>query len=331
MEKTLDKKEFRKYRWESIHNLLRYIRLTPSMIIGIIIVGFYAALTLLDIFYPEYLGVTNAGTLLSFANISKLSTAQPLPPSLNAGWQYILGTTSYGLPIVPVMFASIGTDVKFAFVVVVISALVGTFAGAFSATYSRRVDLIFMRFTDVFLSFPAIIVVIIYSSIRGWDYTNISIGIMIIWWTIYARVARSAALPLKQSAFVEAAIASGCSRLQLMRRHVFPNILSFIFVQMTLDVGMVISIFATVNFVFSSLNVSNAFVPEIGNMIVGFPEAGVIINFLVYEGNPISSTIMLVSGIWWPVVMPGLFLILFIIGINLFGNGIRDYIKPRNR
>lgn len=328
---TEKRTQIRAYRYENIRIFLKYVRVRPSMLLGIILTCIYVAIALLDIFYPRYLGVTSAGTLWSFTNLSLTSTVTPTPPTLANGWENIFGTTSYGLPIFPVMLAAIATDIKYSFLVVSVSAILGTFAGIFSAIFSRRTDLIFMRMTDIFLSFPAIIVVIIFASIEGWSYLNISYGILLIWWTTYARVARGATLPLRRSTFVEAAIASGCSRFQLIRKHIFPNVMSLIFVQITLDIGMVISIFATVNFLFSSLNITNAFVPEIGNMMVGFPEAGVIVNPNFYASFPVSSSLLLISGTWWPIVIPGLFLIIFIVGMNLMGNGLRDFVNPRNR
>lgn len=308
-----------------------YLKSRPSMFAGLIITSFYATLAILDLVYPEYIGVPNAFTLLSFGMHSGLVSGLPTPPTISDGWEYLLGTTSYGMPILPVMFASIASDLGYSMFVIIISATLGTFLGIFSVSYGRKTDLLFMRFTDVFLSFPAIVMVIIYASIRGWTYLNISIGILIIWWTTYARLSRSVTLPLKREPFVEAAKAAGCSRSQLLFKHLLPNVMSFIFVQITLDVGMIVSIFATVNYLFSDLNVTNAFLPEIGNMMVGFPEAGALLFNSSFGVVNISTGLWLVSGIWWPIIMPGVFLIIFIMGINLFGSGLRDYVNPKNR
>lgn len=319
------------YRIHWFLDLWKYTRARPAMLIGLFITIFYAAITILDYVYPQYIGVNNAGSILSFGNLTQTYRDTPIPPTLSEGWKYYLGTTSYGLPILPLMFASIATDIKYAVFVVALSASVGTFAGISSVSYGRRTDLLFMRFTDVFLSFPAIIMVIIYSSIRGWNYLDISIGILIIWWTTYARISRSVALPLKNEPFIEAGKAAGCSRMQLTVKHLLPNVMSFIFVQVTLDIGMVVSVFATVSYLFSTLNVTNAFIPEIGNMMVGFPEAGVLIFTTIFGSYTVNTTVWLVTGIWWPIVIPGSFLIIFILGVNLLGNGLRDYVNPKNR
>ena len=319
------------YRAETVRSFIRYLRSRPATMIGLTIVLGYAAIALLDVIFPEYLGVSNAGTLWSFSNLSTSALLRPSPPTFAHGWWYLFGTTFYGLPIFPVMLASVATDLKYSFLVVFVSALIGTFAGAFSASFGKTADLLFMRGADVFLSFPAIIVVILFASSFGWNYLNISIGIIIVWWTVYARISRGATLPLREATFIEAGVASGCSEWRLLRRHIFPNIMSLIFVQMTLDIGLVISIFAAVNFLFSPLNVVDAFVPEIGNLMVGFPEAGVIIFPRLFANNQTGTGILLISGTWWPIVIPGLFLVLFIIGLNLLGIGLRDFVSPKNR
>lgn len=319
------------YRTDVIRPFTRYLRRRPATLVGLLITLSYVSFAILDVVLPQYLGVTNAGTLWSFSNLSAQYKAQPIPPQLDKGWWYLFGTTFYGIPIFPVMLASISTDIKYSLMVVVVSAFVGTIAGSFSATIRRNGDLLFMRVTDVFLSFPSIIIVILFDSIEGWSYLNISIGIMLVWWTTYARIARASTLPIRNSAFIESAVASGCSEWRLLRKHVLPNIMSLVFVQMTLDVGLVISIFATVNFLFSSLNVANAFVPEIGNLMVGFPEVGALITNPLFTGSSVNTGILLLGGVWWPIVIPGLFFVVFVLGLDLMGSGLRDFVNPKNR
>lgn len=310
---------------------LAFLKRRPSALIGLCLSIGFLAITLLDLFLPQYLGVANAQNLHSFSDLSAHYRAQPTPPTLDNGWRYLFGTTYLGLPILPVMLASIATDIVYSFFIVFSSMIVGMLIGVFSSFTSRRSDLLVMRGADVFLSFPAILVVMLFSSSEGWSYLNISIGVIVIWWTTYTRIARSSTLPLKYSNYVEAGIASGCSKIRAVFSHIVPNIFGGILVQMTLDIGMVVSIFATVNFLFSPLNTANAFIPEIGNMMVGFPEAAVITEPTYWSQGPPSASILLASGIWWPMIIPGLFLILFIIAINLAGDGIRDYLNPLTR
>lgn len=311
--------------------LVRYLIRHPSALLGVIATLFFLVLAFLDFFFPYYLGVSNAQNLHSFSNLLTNYKKPPQPPSISKGLEYLFGTTYLGLPMLPVIFASIGTDIEYSFFIVFTSMIVGTLVGVVAAFFGSKTDLLAMRGADIFLSFPAILIVILYSSAEGWNYINISIGIIIIWWTSYARISRSATLPLKNANFVEASISSGCSKTRVIFTHIIPNIASEILVQMTLDLGMVISIFATVNFLFSGLNVTDAFLPEIGNMMVGFPEAAVITAPNYWGGGPPSASFLLAVGIWWPIVIPGLFLILFVISVNLAGDGLRDYINPLTR
>lgn len=301
------------------------------MIVGLVITLAFIVIAILDFVFPQYLGVSNALTIKSFSNLSLYYRTQPQPPTLDRGWEYLFGTTFYGLPILPVFLASVATDVEYSFFIVAVASSIGVMIGVFSAFVGKRSDMLVMRGTDIFLSFPAIVVVMLYDSAFGWNYFNISLGLIIIWWTTYARLARGATLPLRSYNFVEASIASGCTKIRAIFTHILPNIMSSILVQITLDVGMVISIFATINFLFSSLNVSNAFVPEIGNMMVGFPEAGVIIYPTYWGSAPASTSILLAFGSWWPIVIPGVLLVLFIVSINLVGDGLRDYLNPLTR
>lgn len=315
----------------SLRVFLSFLRSRPSALFGAVVTFAFVVITILDFFYPQYLGVADARTIASFSNLSKYSTYPAQPPTLSEGWEYIMGTTFYKLPIFPLILASMATDIEYSFFVVGISSLIGTLVGVISAYVGKRSDLLVMRGTDIFLSIPAIIVVMIYSTAFGWNYFNVSISIIIIWWTTYARVARGSTLPLRNYNFVEAGIAAGCTKLRSIFSHIMPNIISDIIVQMTLDIGMVITIFATVNFLFSSLNITDAFVPEIGNLMVGFPEAGVIVNPNFWALGPPSTSILLASGSWWPIVIPGLTLILFSVGVNLFGDGLRDFMNPLTR
>ncbi len=310
--------------------LIAFLKTRPSALLGIFITVGFVVITLLDLFLPQYLGVANAQNLHSFSNLSANYRKEPIAPTLSQGWKYVFGTTYLGLPVFPVMLASIATDIVYSSFIVFVSMIVGMLIGVFSAFVSRRSDLLVMRGADVFLSFPAILVVMLFATAEGWNYLNISFAVMLIWWTTYTRIARSQTLPLRSANFVEASIASGCSKARAVFSHVIPNIFSGILVQMTLDMGMVISIFATVNFLFSGLNAADAFVPEIGNMMVGFPEAAVLTSSYWNVGPP-SASILLIAGTWWPMVIPGLFLMLFVIALNLAGDGLRDYLNPLTR
>lgn len=317
--------------WESARTFLNFIRHKPSTIFGLAFIFFFATVTILDFFVPQYIGVSNARDLQSFSNMAANINVMPEAPTLSRGWKYIFGTTFMGLPIFPVMLASIATDIEYSILIVVSSMIIGMLVGVFSSYVGKRTDMLVMRGVDIFLSFPAIIVVILYCSAEGWNYLNISFGVVIIWWTTYARIARSSTLPLRFSNFIEAGIASGCSRTRSIFSHIIPNIFPEILVQMFLDMAMVITIFATVNFLFASFNTADALTPEISNMMVGFSTAGPIVCPGCVVHFPFSTSVFLADGIWWPIVIPGIFLVIFITSINMAGEALRDYLNPLTR
>lgn len=309
----------------------RFLKGRPSALFGLAATVAFLVIALLDFVFPQYLGVNNALTIFSFSNLNLHPRATPQPPSLDLGWKYVFGSTFYDLPILPVMLASIGVDIEYSLFVIIVSASIGVMIGIASAYTGKRADMLVMRGTDIFMSLPAIVAVILYSTVEGWNYLNISLGLIIIWWTSYARLSRGATLPLRSYNFVEAAVASGSSKIRTVFRHILPNIMSYIVVQVTLDLGMIITIFASINFLFSGLNASDAFVPEIGDLMVGFPQAGVIVDPTYWGAGPPSTSILLAAGSWWPIVIPGLFLVFFIVSVNLAGDGLRDYLNPRTR
>jgi ABC-type dipeptide/oligopeptide/nickel transport systems, permease components len=123
---------------------------------------------------------------------------------------------------------------------------------------------------------------------------------------------RSITLSVKSQKFIEASTASGSSRVRNVVVHVIPNVLSPVFVQISLDIGNVILLFATLAFLPLTFLNLNEFTPELGSMISS------------------SETYMLGPG-WFSAVIPAVFLLIFTISINLFGDGLRDVLDPKLR
>ncbi|MEM3293221.1 MAG: ABC transporter permease, partial [Metallosphaera sp.] len=134
------------------------------------------------------------------------------------------------------------------------------------------------------------------------------IALVIVWWPIYARYARSLTLSLRESAFVEAAKASGASNSRIMFKHILPNTLPPILVQISLDLGSVVGIFATLAFIGF---IPNANIPELGYLT--------------------SLGLNYIQSAPWTVIFPGLAITLFALSVNLMGDGLRDVIDPRRR
>jgi peptide/nickel transport system permease protein len=145
--------------------------------------------------------------------------------------------------------------------------------------------------------------------ILGRALNDISLALIIVWWPLYARYARGQALSIKENSYIEASRASGVGSWGIMLRHIAPNTLTPVFVQISLDLGTVVQVFAALDFIgFAS---SNPYLPELGTIISdGFNYA-------------LSAP--------WGVIFPGVTILIFAIGMNLLGDGLRDALDPRNR
>jgi peptide/nickel transport system permease protein len=281
---------------------------------GFVIVLIYVAITILDFTYPKYLGTASGSinSLLDFTSPSHLGSSQP--PNFSKGWWYFLGTTTYNqYAIFPAMLAALKIDIPISFEVVFLGAVIGVIVGTTSGFIGGAIDEVVMRVTDVFFSVPFIVLVIAFivvlSNILP-GFEPFLLALIIVWWPIYARVTRGQALSIKSQKFIEAAVASGASRVRNIFVHVLPNVLAPVFVQISLDLGTIVLIFSTLFYLgFSEFSPN---LPELGNIMV----LGI---------NSFST------GAWWTLVIPGLFLLLFTISVNLMGDGLRDVLDPKIR
>ncbi len=304
------KTDRRNPRLDSFKFTLRLFIKNKTAFVGLIIVLIYAILTIMDFVYPQYLGTSNINTILSFTN----GVGGPQPPITGFGWWRLLGTTGYNrIAIFPAMLAALKVDIPISFEVVIFGAVIGSIIGTASGFLGGYLDEVVMRVTDVFFSVPFLImaiafVIVFRTTLPGLD--PFILALVIIWWPIYARVTRGLALTIKSQKFVEAAVAAGASRARNIFVHVLPNVLSPIFVQISLDLGTIVQIFAALFFLgFAAVSPDT---PELGNLMV-------------------QGTNYFPIGDWWPLVVPGVFLVIFTIAVNLVGDGLRDVLDPRVR
>jgi peptide/nickel transport system permease protein len=220
--------------------------------------------------------------------------------------------------------------------IVTVGALVGLILGAISGFWGGAVDEVIMRLVDIFLSIPQILFVIIVISVVDEDYPTLFgmstldtkvflliVSFMVVWWPFYARIVRGQVLVVREQKFVEAARASGASKGRIVMRHIIPNSMYPIFIQMSLDVGTV--------------PLLTAFLVFLGFRIwpyVYFPEWGTIA--ALGTGNILENYLDLCSTgpcsiPWWQLFFPGVALFLFAISVNFLSDGLRDALDPRLR
>lgn len=299
----------RRPRLEDTKNTLNLFVHNRLAFTGMIITAIYFFIALLDVVYPQYLGVSNINSMLNFIPGGRATAQLPTAPTFSSGWWFYLGTTYSQIPLFPVILAALKFDMGYSLLIVFSGVGIGLLLGTFSGYFGGMVDEVVMRVTDVFFSFPTLVLAIAMAYVLGENMNVIIIALIIVWWPNYARFARGLALTTKNQNFIEAAVASGSTRFRNVFVHIMPNVLSPIYVQFSLDLGSVIGLLATLDFI--GFN-KNGFLPEIGN--------------LIFQGQNYLPT-----GMWWPVVVPGVFLLIFTVSVNLMGDGLRDVLDPKLR
>jgi peptide/nickel transport system permease protein len=220
--------------------------------------------------------------------------------------------------------------------IVLVGASIGLLLGSVAGYLGGYVDEGIMRVTDVFLSIPAILLVLILLSTLGGlaAFSSFAgrIGVLMLafivtWWPIYTRIVRGQVLVTREQKYVEASKASGARTGRILARHIIPNSLYPIFVQMSLDVGTIPLLLGAL--VFLGFHIfPTPYFPEWGSM------SALAILILPTQMSSCFADIQL--GIacvfpWWQLVFPGLIIFLFAISVNFLSDGLRDALDPRLR
>lgn len=226
------------------------------------------------------------------------------PPSLD----HLFGTDDLGRDIFSRVIAGAPFDAQIAFVVVITSMALGGSVGAFAGYLGGTVEEIMMRVTDIFLSFPALVLAMAVAIAIGPGLTNSMMALLVVWWPWYARIARGEALSIKGSQYIEAAHAAGLGDSQIVLRHVLPNILMPLLVYATLDISNVILTGSILSFIGLGAQPPQ---PEWGRM--------------VFDGQDY------LASAWWMSVIPATAIFVVVLAFSLFGDGLRDAFDPRLR
>lgn len=231
-----------------------------------------------------------------------------------------------------------GTDYSLfiAFSIVIVGAIVGLFVGSISGFFGGVVDEVLMRTVDIFLSIPQLLFIIIVIAVVTTDYQTIFglsgldtrvflliTAFMVVWWPYYARIVRGQVLVVREQKYVEAARASGAGKGRIIAKHIVPNSMYPVFIQMSLDVGSIPITLGVLVFLGFQIWPTPYF-PEWGT-ISALGTFNVIQQFLAA-----CETGFCVIP-WWQLAFPGIALFLFAISVNFFSDGLRDALDPRLR
>lgn len=224
------------------------------------------------------------------------------PPSA-AHW---FGTDELGRDILTLVVIGSRVSLSVGVIVLIVATTIGIVLGALAGYFGGLVNEVIMRFTDIFLTVPSLILVISIAAALGPSIQNMMLAISLVWWPGYCRLVQAEVSSRKQDLYVQAARASGASHRRIIFRHILPNITSPIIVKVSLDMGFAILTAAALGFVGVGARPPT---PEWGAMF--------------------SAARSYVPQYWWYPIFPGSALFITVFGFNLLGDGLRDVLDPR--
>ena len=227
-----------------------------------------------------------------------------IPPSS----EFFFGTDATGRDVFSRVLYGARLTLASTLLVIFVVALIGIIIGIVSALSGGFIDDILMRFTDIWLGFPPLILALAFAAAFGAGIKAAIIALIFTWWPGYARLSRALIVETKDRDFMLAAKAMGVSRLRMVIFHLIPNSLDVLFVQITLDVAAVILVISGLSFIGVGAQIPLA---EWGSMIADGRTA--------------------LSRAWWVVLFPGLAILFTAISFNLVGDIFRRELDPALR
>jgi len=286
---------FRKeHQWQirELFFTLRLLRQNPSAVAGFIIIALMVLMALCASFLAPY-------DPIRISLKDRLS-----PPSLI----HLFGTDELGRDILSRIMYGSRISLRIGVFVILIAGGIGSVIGALSGYLGHKIDNLIMRVMDVLLSFPPLVLALALAAALGPSLNNAILAVAVVMIPKFARLVRGEALAVKEKQFIAAARASGAKSLWIVFHHILPNCFSSVIILGTLILGETILIAASLSFIGLGAQPPT---PEWGAMV------SVGRKFLMDQ--------------WWYATFPGLFILITVIGFNIFGDALRDILDPRIR
>lgn len=220
--------------------------------------------------------------------------------------EHILGTDKLGRDTFSRIIYGTQTSLFMTICLVILTATIGSLVGILSGYFGGKVEIVLMRLADIMLSFPGVILAIAIAGILGGSIINTIFALVIVSWAKYARLVRSLVIKLRNNDFIIATKVNGTTTINILWRHILPNILPMIVITGVMDIGTMMMEIAGLSF-------------------LGFgaqpptPEWGLMLN----EGRQYIQTAP------WLMIYPGLAIFIVVAIFNLWGDSLRDILDPR--
>lgn len=233
-----------------------------------------------------------------------------MPPAWEAqgSLDHLLGTDNFGRDTLSRLLYGANISLRASGFAALFALVVGVTVGIVAGYVGGLLGALLMRIVDVFLAFPLILIALALAAILGPSLQNLIIVMGITGWMTYARVVRAAVLTLKNQEFIDAAVASGCSDWRIMSRHILPNIVAPALVLFTFGFAQFIILESGLSF-----------------LGLGVPPPTPSWGRMLYEGRDYLTVDA------WNITLPGLCIMLVVLSVNFFGDGLRDALDPRLR
>ena len=229
--------------------------------------------------------------------------------SPGTGITHWLGTDGQGRDVLSAILYGLRVSIEIGLAAGIIAFSLGATLGTFAAYFGGKIEALIMRFIDLQLSFPAILLALVLAAVLGQGKWQLIAALVTAQYAYFARTAHGAASAERSKEYVEAALSTPLKPRTVVFRHILPNCLPPLIVVATVQVANSIALEATLSFLGLGLPVSE---PSLGMLIA---------NGFQY----------LLSGRYWISIYPGIALIVLIASINLVGDQVRDQLNPRLR